>query len=99
MFGINAAEHDPDGTGRYDAPRDNILFACSLLQQNKELLSAKTSLKGELLWGAGAVTAAFFVPQRRVLEALEQGETLNTLTDNVRQVLNRAGWFQLQGWP
>ncbi len=97
LFGIAAALHDPNRTGRYDAPRDNILFACSVLQENKELFGARTSLKGAMLWAAAI--AAFNMPQRQIFEMIERGGMSRSLPEEARQVLNRAGWFQLQGWP
>lgn len=87
-------------TGKWADPRENILYAIdNVLNEYYEYLDDVTSLQGtELLRGA---IAAYNAGPGNVVAALDQGLDVDYYTtgqDYSWDVLNRAGWFQLNGW-
>jgi hypothetical protein len=88
------------GSGRWSNPKDNITYAIDeVLARNYDYLDFNTALDDqELLRGA---IAAYNAGLGNVLDALAQGLDVDYYTtgqDYSWDVLNRAGWFQLNGW-
>jgi hypothetical protein len=79
-------------------PRSNILFGCQVLANNISLIQKRTSLDGQEL--LRAAVAAYNCGAGNVLTAIRDGRDVDFFTagrDYSKDVLNRAGWFQLQG--
>jgi putative peptidoglycan binding protein/transglycosylase-like protein with SLT domain len=80
-------------------PEKNINFGCQVLSDNVNFMQRKTSLKDmELL---RAALAAYNSGPGNVLTAIRSGRDVDFFTahrDYSKDVVNRAGWFQLQGW-
>ena len=85
--------------GKWKDPRENILFACQVLADCREAIRQQAGLDGiKLLRGT---LAAYNAGTKRVLEAVQQGADLDSVTTGRNysaDVLSRAGWFQLKGW-
>lgn len=87
-------------SGRWSNPKDNIDYGIdSVLAVNYNYLARNTNLKGtELLRGA---LASYNAGLGNVLKALNQGLDVDYYTtgqDYSADVLNRAGWYQVNGW-
>jgi hypothetical protein len=86
-------------TGNWQDPRENVLFGCKVLSDYRQLIQSKTHLEGRPL--LQATVAAYNCGPGRVLTALQKQMDVDFYTagrNYSRDVLNRTGWFQLQGW-
>ncbi|HVN80404.1 MAG TPA: transglycosylase SLT domain-containing protein, partial [Terriglobia bacterium] len=86
-------------TGSWQDPRENILFGCKVLSDYRQLIQSKTHLEGRSL--LKAAVAAYNCGPGRVLTALQKQIDVDFFTagrNYSKDVLNRTGWFQLQGW-
>ncbi|MGA9770364.1 MAG: transglycosylase SLT domain-containing protein, partial [Blastocatellia bacterium] len=99
LMQIDFDAHEFARTGNWRDPRSNILFGCEVLANNFRLLQRRTSLDGrELLQAA---IAAYNCGAGNVLRAIRDGRDIDFFTahrDYSKDVLNRAGWFQLHSW-
>ncbi len=101
LMQIDDRFHQPFiASGRWSNPQANINYAIDqVLSRNYDYLDRTTSLGGQdLLRGA---IAAYNAGLGNVLDALSQGLDVDYYTtgqDYSWDVLNRAGWFQSQGW-
>jgi len=91
--------HEFARTGSWYSPEDNIQYACSLLDKSRTFFRERASLDkdGELR----AILAAYNSGNTATLRAIQAGLDFDANTtgkDYSRDVLNRAGWFQLHGW-
>lgn len=87
-------------SGKWSDPRENITYAINqVLAPNYNQLAQTTNLQGvELL---RATLASYNAGLGNVTDAIKQGldpDYYTTGRDYGRDVLNRAGWFQLNGW-
>jgi len=99
LMQIDFDAHEFARTDNWRDARSNVLFGCEILANNFRLLQRRTSLDGrELLQAA---IAAYNCGAGNVLRAIRDGHDIDFFTahrDYSKDVLNRAGWFQLHGW-
>jgi hypothetical protein len=99
LMQIDYDAHEFARSGDWASPDDNIRYACEVLREAKAQLRRRTVLRGQaLLRGA---LAACNCSINNVLHALRQGYELDFYTsgrDYSRNVLDRAGFFQVHGW-
>ncbi len=92
--------HEFARTGKWYSARDNILYACTVLESARKFFAKQTLRLNEdqtlrailAAYNAGATATT------RVLEAGKDVDAATTGKDYSRDVLNRSGWFQLHGW-
>ncbi|NJO40188.1 MAG: SH3 domain-containing protein [Cyanobacteria bacterium CRU_2_1] len=87
-------------SGKWADPRENIMYGIDkVLAPNYNYLDQNTNLQGtELL---RAALASYNAGLGNVMDAYESGldsDSYTTGRDYGWDVLDRAGWFQLQGW-
>ena len=83
-------------TEEWKDPRSNILFGCQVLANNLSLIQKRTNLDGKGV--LRAAVAAYNCGAGNVLNAIRDGRDIDFFTasrDCSKDVLNRAGWFQL----
>jgi hypothetical protein len=99
LLQIDYDEHAFARAGAWEDPAANIRYGCQVLTDAKAVLRRRTVLHGRaLLRGA---LAACNCGIDNVLHALRLGYELDFYTsgrDYSRNVLNRAGFFQIHGW-
>jgi peptidoglycan hydrolase-like protein with peptidoglycan-binding domain len=86
-------------TGNWQDPVQNIQTGCKILASYRDLIGRKTSLTGVAL--LQAAVAAYNSGPGHVLSAIQNGQDVDFFTagrNYSKDVLNRAGWFQLKGW-
>lgn len=86
-------------TGNWQDPQANITFGCQVLRNNFVFLSSHTTLQGMMLL-RGAI-AAYNCGAGNVRNAVQQSRDVDFFTAHANysaDVLNRAGFFQQQGW-
>ena len=87
-------------TGAWRDPAQNINFGCKVLASNLALITQKTALQGRT--ALQAAIAAYNCGAGNVLRAIRDSRDLDFYTTGRNysaDTLNRAGWFQLAGWP
>ncbi|EIJ42299.1 transglycosylase family protein [Beggiatoa alba B18LD] len=91
--------HEFARTGNWQSPRENILYACKVLDDARRFFQQRLNLReADLL---RATIAAYNAGATATLNAITAGLDMDANTtgkDYSRDVLSRAGWFQLQGW-
>lgn len=90
--------HEFARTGRWHDPKENIFYACEVLDQARTFLTRKGLPQGLLLRG---VLAAYNGGATAAWNAYSSGRDIDANTtgrDYSQDVLNRTGWFQLHGW-
>lgn len=91
--------HEFARTGNWRSPQDNILYGCQVLSQGRQFLQQRINLApADLLQAA---VAAYNCGATATLGALQAGLDVDAKTtgaDYSSDVLNRAGWFQQNGW-
>lgn len=90
--------HEFARTGAWHDPRENILYACQVLDQARTFLIRKGLPKELLLRG---ILAAYNGGATAAWNAHSAGLDIDANTtgkDYSKDVLNRSGWFQLHGW-
>jgi hypothetical protein len=92
--------HEFARTGNWQSPRENIMYACTVLEQARQFFqSSGINLTAEQL--LRAVIAAYNGGAAATLQAIQVGQDIDYNTtgqDYSRDVLDRSGWFQLHGW-
>jgi hypothetical protein len=81
-------------------PGKNIMYGCKVLADSRAFIQRKTGLQGKEL--LRAALAAYNCGPGNALAAIRDALDVDFYTagrDYSRDVLSRAGWFQLQGWP
>ena len=92
--------HEFARSGKWMDPRENILYGCSILRQTR----ANFLGFGDILREYGllrAMLASFNAGTGNALRGMALCLDVDTNTrghNYSADVLNRAGWFQLQGW-
>jgi len=92
--------HEFARTGSWQNPRENIFYACQILNQAKIFFQRhKINLPPDQM--LRAILAAYNGGATATLRAIKAGKDIDANTtgkDYSRDVLNRSGWFQLHGW-
>lgn len=92
--------HEFARTGLWQNPRENILYACKVLEQAKIFFKRhKIHLPPDQM--LRAILAAYNGGATATLQAIRAGKDIDANTtgrDYSQDVLNRSGWFQLHGW-
>jgi hypothetical protein len=86
-------------TGNWQDPAANIRFGCQVLAESRDFIQRKAHLEGRAL--LRAAIAGYNAGPGNALRALRDGHDIDFFTtgrDYSKDVLNRAGFFQLQGW-
>lgn len=86
-------------TGNWQDPLQNILIGCKILTGFRDLIQRKTDLAGIAL--LQAAVASYNAGPGNVLRTIQDGRDVDFYTagrNYSKDVLNRAGWFQLKGW-
>lgn len=103
-FGRGLMQIDFDGhefarTGNWQDPRENILYGCKVLADSRDFIQRKAGLTGRDL--LRAALAGYNCGPGNALRAIRDGRDIDFYTtgrDYSKDVLNRAGFFQLHGW-
>ena len=96
---IDFDAHEFARTGTWQDPRENILYGCKVLADSRDLIQRKANLQGRSL--LRAALAGYNAGPGNALRALRDGYDVDFFTtgrDYSKDVLNRAGFFQLHGW-
>jgi len=100
LMQIDFDAHEFARTGNWKDPRENILYGTKVLADNRDFFARRDpSLTGNTLLQASI--ASYNAGAGNVLKAIRDGRDIDFYTagrDYSKDVLNRAGWFQLQGW-
>lgn len=86
-------------TGSWQDPEQNVLTGSKILAGYRDFVQRKTTLAGSTL--LQAAVAAYNCGPGNALRAIQDGRDIDFYTagrNYSKDVLNRAGWFQLQGW-
>jgi hypothetical protein len=90
--------HEFARTGRWQDPRENLLYAAKVLNDSRRFFEQKGVNQALMMQ---AMTAAYNAGATATLECIQSGQDVDCRTtgrDYSRDVFNRAGWFQLHGW-
>jgi len=96
---IDFDAHEFARIGNWRDAEENILYGASVISENRSFIQRKTNLDGIAL--LRAALAAYNAGPRNALTAIQNGDDIDFFTtgrDYSRDVVNRAGWFQLHGW-
>ncbi len=99
LMQVDFDAHEFARTGNWKDPAANIEYGCSVLAGSIEFMKRKTGLKDLELVRAGI--AGYNCGPGNVLKAIRDGLDIDYYTfgrDYSKDALNRAGWFQLNGW-
>ena len=86
-------------TGNWKDPAANIRFGCQVLAESHDFIQRKAHLEGRAL--LRAAIAGYNAGPGNALRAFRDGHDIDFFTtgrDYSKDVLNRAGFFQLKGW-
>lgn len=90
--------HEFARTGPWYDPRENILYGAKVLSNARRFFEQRNVSEPLIMQ---AIIAAYNAGATATYSCIEQGNDIDCRTtgrDYSRDVLNRAGWFQLQGW-
>lgn len=92
--------HEFARTGKWQDPRENILYGCSVLADSLKICERrlKSADDKDLL---RITISGYNAGTSRVISCILGGGDVDELTSGKNfsaDVLNRAGWFQSQGW-
>ena len=96
---IDFDAHEFARSGDWKNPRKNIFFGCQALADCRSFFLRKTDLAGRKLLCTSL--ASYNCGPGNTLRALRDGRDIDFFTtgrDYSKDVLNRAGFFQLQVW-
>lgn len=99
LMQIDYDAHEFARTGSWQDAKLNILYGAKVLSQNRRFIKRKTNIEGNQL--LQAAIAAYNCGARWVLYCIEDNKDIDHYTahqDYSKDVLNRAGWFELYGW-
>lgn len=99
LLQIDYDYHEFARTGNWKDPKENIFYGCQLLYDNQNSLAQKYDLNPSQL--LRATLSAYNCGLGKVRKAIHKGYDIDFFTTGrnySQDVLNRAGWFQLQGW-
>ena len=99
LMQIDFDAHEFARSTKWQAPQANILYGCKVLADCRSFFQRKENLQGKPL--LCAALAAYNCGPGNVLKAIRNGLDVDFYTahrDYSKDVLNRAGFFQLNGW-
>jgi hypothetical protein len=99
LMQIDFDAHEFARTGNWKDPKENILYGCSVLVDSLDFIKRKTNLEGTPL--LQAALAGYNAGPGNALRAIRDGRDIDFYTtgrDYSKDVLSRAGWFQVKGW-
>ena len=99
LLQIDYDAYDFARTGDWQEPAANIRFGCQVLAESRDVIQRKTDLEGRAL--LQAALAGYNAGPGNALRALRDGCDIDFFTagrNYSKDVLNRAGFFQLRGW-
>ncbi|MGH7889009.1 MAG: hypothetical protein ACRENF_00480 [Thermodesulfobacteriota bacterium] len=99
LLQIDFDYHEFARTGNWKDPKENIFYGCKLLFDNCTSLLQKHNLNHRQL--LRATLSSYNCGLGKVRKTIEKGYDFDFFTTGrnySQDVLNRAGWFQLQGW-
>jgi soluble lytic murein transglycosylase-like protein len=92
--------HEFARTGRWNNPKENVMYACTVLDKAKTFFRKKrVRLSDDQM--LRAMIAAYNGGATATLQAIQAGQDIDANTtgrDYSKDVLNRSGWFRLHGW-
>jgi len=99
LMQIDFDAHKFARNGNWKHPKDNILYGCKVLADSRDFIKRKAGLEGIRL--LRAALAGYNGGPGNALRAIRDGHDIDFYTagrDYSKDVLNRAGFFQLKGW-
>jgi soluble lytic murein transglycosylase-like protein len=99
LMQIDFDAHEFARTGNWKDPEENISYGCKVLADSQDFIRRKTNLEGIPL--LRAALAGYNAGPGNALRAFRDGHDLDFFTtgrDYSKDMLNRAGFFQLKGW-
>ncbi len=99
LMQIDFDAHPFARTGRWEDPKENIYYGCRALAESRDFIQHRTSLEGHAIMRA--TLAGYNAGAQNAVKALTAGYDIDFYTsgrDYSKDVLDRAGWFQLRGW-
>jgi hypothetical protein len=99
LMQVDYDAHEFARTGHWQDPHENIRYGCQVLFESRDFIRRRLNLEGKDL--LRAALAGYNAGPGNALRALRDGRDVDFYTtgrDYSQNVLNRAGWFQLQGW-
>jgi hypothetical protein len=99
LMQIDYDAHEFAQTGNWKDAKENIRYGTKVLADSRNFIQRKTSYTGIAL--LRAALAGYNAGPGNALRAIRDGRDIDFYTagrDYSKDVLNRAGWFQLQGW-
>ena len=99
LMQVDFDAHEFARTSNWKDPGANIDYGCSVLSGSVSFMKRKTDLKETELVRAGI--AGYNCGPGNVLKTVQNGLDVDYYTfgrNYSKDVLNRAGWFQLNGW-
>lgn len=92
--------HEFARTGNWQSPTENILYGCKVLDDARRFFEQQNVSLSDID-RLRAMIAAYNCGATATLQAIRAGADMDANTtgkDYSADVLNRGGWFQLQGW-
>ncbi len=100
LMQIDFDAHEFARTGNWKDPRENIMYGVSVLRDNRDFFTRREpSLSGIGL--LQAAVAGYNTGAGNVLKAIRDQRDIDYYTagrNYSKDTLDRAGWFQIQGW-
>jgi len=99
LMQVDFDAHEFARTGKWKDPKENINYGCQVLSNCYQFMKRKSGLTGNELLRASI--AGYNCGPGNVLRAIRDGKDIDYFTfgrDYSKDVMNRAGWFQLNGW-
>jgi len=90
--------HEFARTGNWQDARANIMYACTVLNNSRLFFERRQVPKDKML---RAILASYNAGATATYRCISGGKDIDCRTtgrDYSKDVLNRAGWFQLHGW-
>ncbi|EQB64253.1 MAG: Lysozyme g [candidate division Zixibacteria bacterium RBG-1] len=99
LLQIDFDYHEFARNGNWKDARENIFYGVKLLFDNRKVLLRKFKLNNSQL--IRATLSSYNCGLGKMLKTIEKGYEIDFITTGrnySQDVLNRAGWFYLQGW-
>lgn len=90
--------HEFARTGNWQDPHANLMYACTILNNARLFFDRRDVTEDMML---RAILAAYNSGATATYSCISSGQSVDCRTtgrDYSKDVLNRAGWFQLHGW-